>query len=213
MARIRSRNNALTFFVNGRRAQQLEGLSDPLGNLLSRYDVAVTRAVVGLKRRAQPAVSRAIRAHYNIRPGKLSGKFRVEETSKGRGADRDDAIAIWASTRKFPLIDFAGRWGGRKTPGATATINHDAKVYDGAFIATVKGLKAIRVRRFDASTGRRAGRGPLVMLRGPSPFEMVSGLDYEPARAVNKAVLDELRQFYTAELRRQFQLSRGTNGR
>lgn len=208
----RNRNRALSFFVNGRRAQELSGLADPVGKVLSRYDVAVTRATIGLKRRALPSASRAIRAHYNIKAGSLSGKFRIEEFSRGRGADRDDAIAIWASVRKFPLIEFNGRWGGRKTPGATAAIARgEAKTYESAFIATVRGRRSIRVRSFE-STGRRAGRGPLRMLRGPSPFEMLSGLDHEPARAVHRAVVDELRVFYTAELRRQFQLSRGTHG-
>lgn len=213
MARASRRNGALKFFVNGRLAKDLHGLADPLGNVLSRYDVATTRAVAGLKRRAGPAASRSVREHYNLKAGALSGKFRVEEGSRGRGGDRDDFIGIWASTRRISLIDFGGKWRGRKSPGATAAITRaGGKTYDGAFIATVQGRRAIRVRQFDAARSRRAGRGPLRMLRGPSPFEMLSGLDHGPSQAVHAGVLSELRVFYTSELRRQFALSRGSNG-
>ena len=209
----RRSNSALVFFVNGRRAKQLNGLADPLGNVLSRYDVAVTRAVAGLKRRASPAASRAIREQYSLRASDLSGKFRVEDTAKGRGADRDDAISIWASARRIPLIQFGGKWRGRKSEGATAAVARGGtKTYASAFIATVKGRTSIRVREFDLSRGRRAPRGPLRMLRGPSPFEMLSGLDHTASRAVKDSVVNELRSFYTSELRRQFALSGGANG-
>lgn len=213
MARASRRNGALKFFVNGRRAQQLDGLADPLGNMLSRFDVATSRALVGLKRRAGPAASRGVREQYNLKARSLSGKFRIEEGSQGTSRDRDDFISIWASTRRISLIDFGGKWRGRKSEGATAAIAQGGgKTYAGAFIATVQGRRAIRVRSFDAARGRRAGRGPLHMLRGPSPFEMLSGLDHGPSRAVHAAVLSELRVFYTSELRRQFALSRGAHG-
>lgn len=208
MARARARNSALKFFVNGRRAQQLDGLSDLAGNVLSAYDVAVTRSVVGLKRRALPIVSRAVRQHYNVKAGTVAGKFRVETGTAGRRGDRDDFISIWASARKIPLHEFAGRWTGRKSPGATAAIVSGAgKVYEGAFIATVQGRRAIRVRQFE-STGRRAPRGPLRMLRGPSPLEMLTGADHGASRSTKQGVVSELRVFYSAELRRQFKLTR-----
>lgn len=210
------RNGALKLFVNGRRARDLHGLADPLGNLLSAYDLSTTRAVAGLKRRALPAVSRAVRANYNIKARDLSGKYRVEMGTRGRRGDKDDFLSIWASTRRTPLLAFGGRPGPRPgvrgTPGARAAVTRgSAKSYDGAFIATVQGRRAIRVRRLE-STGRRAGRGPLRMLRGPSPFEMLSGLDHAPSQATQRAVMSELTVFYTAELRRQFRLTRGSRG-
>lgn len=204
----RGRNSALQYYVNGRRAQTLHGLADALGNPLDAFDTAVGRAIVGLKRRALPAVSRAVRDNYNVKASELAAKYRVEMGLKGRRGDRDEVLSIWASTRGISLIHFSGRWRGRRSAGATAAIaKGGAKTYEGAFIATVQGRRAIRVRQFE-STGRRAPRGPLRMLRGPSPFEMLSGLDHRPSLATKDAVLLELTTFYTGELRRQFRLSR-----
>lgn len=201
------RNSALKYYVNGRVAKDLHGLTDIAGKVLSAYDTAVSRAVVGLKRRALPAASRAVREHYGIAARELTGKFRLESGSKGRRGDRSDYISIWASTRRISLLAFSGRWSGRRSKGATASIMKGTKkLYGGSFIATVRGLRAIRMRSRDAS-GKRNPRGPLVMLRGPSPFEMLSGVDYEPSRASRDAVLSELTTFYRAELRRQFKLN------
>ena len=59
---VSRRNSALKFYVNGRRAKDLHGLTGVAGRVLSSFDTAVTRAVVGLKRRAGPAASRAVQA-------------------------------------------------------------------------------------------------------------------------------------------------------
>lgn len=208
---ISRRNSALTFFLNGRRAKDLHGLVDEVGNPLDAYDVAVQRAKVGLLRRAAPAASRSIRAQYNVKAGALSGKLRIEEGLRGRRGDRDDLISIWASTRRIPLIEFGGRWSGTKSPGATAEIERGGrKTYGSSFIATVKGRRSIRVRKRD-STGKRYGRGPLQMLRGPSPFEMLSGVGgHEPSMRAREQVVSELTVFYLGELRRQFRLRKNT---
>ncbi len=137
---------------------------------------------------------------------------------KGGQGDRDELISIWASTRKFPLMDFGGRWrgparrkSGRFAPGASAEIvRGQRKTYDSAFIATIQGRRAIRVRSFDSGLQKRAGRGPVHMLRGPSPFEMLSGVGGYPASvAARDATVNELQVFYLGELRRQFKLKRG----
>lgn len=202
------RNSALKYYVNGRQAKNLEGLTDLAGDVLSSYDVAVTRAISGLKRRTLPAVSRAVRDNYNVKARDLSGKYRVETGLSGRRGDRSEFISIHASTRRIPLLAFGGRWAGRKAEGATAAVTPGGvRTYGSSFIATVKGLRAIRVRQLE-STGRRAPRGPLRMLRGPSPFEMLSGLDHGPSQSTKRAVLGELSDFYRGELRRQFQLTR-----
>lgn len=214
--RISNRNSAIKFYLNGRRARDLHGLTDLAGGLLDAYDVSVVRASTGLVRRAEPAAKRNIRAVYNVRAGALAGKFRIDEGAKGRRGDRDDLISIWASTRDLPLMEFGGRWRGparRKAgalaPGATAEIvRGKRKVYDSAFVATIQGRRAIRVRSFDSGRGKRHGRGPVRMLRGPSPFGMLSGVDYEPARQVRDATLSDLTTFYFAELKRQFRLNR-----
>jgi hypothetical protein len=205
------RNSGLKFYVDGQRAKSLHGLVDPLDRTLSAYETATVRAVSSLKRRAEPAAKRVVRSLYNVKAGDLSGKFRIEDGVSGRGGDRSGFISIWASTRRMPLIAFGGRWGGRKTPGATAAITSDAsKTYGSSFIATVRGLRSIRVRQFVG--GKRAGRGPLRILRGPSPFEMISGLDHHASRDVKSGIVTELRAFYLGELRRQWKLARGGNG-
>lgn len=204
---VSRRNSALKFYVNGRRAQDLHGLTDVAGRTLSRFDVAVTRAIVGLKRRVAPAASRAVRQQYGVKAGALSKGFKVQDGTRGRRGDRSDYVSLWASTRRIPLLDFGGRWSGRRSRGARASIERGkSKVYDSAFIATIEGRRAIRVRAFDGTSGKRHGRGPVRMLYGPSAFEMVSGLDYRGSVAARESVMEELRTFYIAELRRQFNL-------
>ena len=204
----RRRNQAVKLYVAGRRAQQLEGLSDLAGNVLKAYDGATARAITGLKRRAVPIASRAVRANYNVRARALSNTFRAETGRGGLRAQGNEFLSIKASARGIPLLEFGGTWSGPKSAGAAAAISKGARrTYKSAFITTIKGLRAIRVRSF-LSTGRRAGRGPLRMLYGPSPFEMLSGLDHAPSLKTKRTVLAELTEFYTGELRRQFKLQR-----
>ena len=212
------RNRALTFYVNGKTGKSLHGLTDVAGRVLSAFDTAVQRATVGLKRRAGPAVSRAVRENYGIKRTTLSGShmFRIDEGARKQG----DYISIWASTRQLPLIDFGGRWSGPGSPGATAEIERGMrKTYTSAFIAPgrirgqqgpviysrLKGKKAVQ------KYGRYKGqmREPIRVLRGPSPFEMVSGVGGYPATLRTKqTILAELTAFYTTELQRQFKLTR-----
>jgi len=216
MARIRSRNSALKFYLNGRAARDLHGLTDLAGNLLDAYDVSVIRARAGLHRRAEPAAKRNIRAIYNVRASALADRLRIDEGVRGKGRDSEDLISIWASTRQLGLIEFGARWrgparrkNGRFAAGASAEIvRGQRKTYDSAFIATIQGRRAVRVRSYDGSGGRRHGRGPVRMLRGPSPFEMLSGVGHEPSRQVRDGTLSELTTFYFAELKRQFRLNR-----
>ena len=204
---VSRRNSALKFYVNGRRAKDLHGLTGVAGRVLSSFDTAVTRAVVGLKRRAVPAASRAVREEYGVKASALSQRYRVQTGIRGRRGDRSDYLSLWASTRRIPLLDFGGRWSGPRSKGATARIERGkSKVYDSAFMATIQGRRAIRVRAFNGTSGKRHGRGPVRMLYGPSAFEMVSGLDHRGSVAAREQVIEELRTFYVAELRRQFKL-------
>ncbi len=206
-ARVSRRNSAFKYYVNGKAAKDLHGLTGIAGDVLSSFDTAVARAAVGLKRRTVPAVSRAVRENYNIKAGSLRDKYRAETGRRG-GSGSSEFVSIYASTRQVPLLEFRGRWSGRKSKGATANISGTPKTYESAFIATVQGRRAIRARSFE-STGRRAGRGPLRMLYGPSPFEMVAGFNNKASLSAKQEVLSQLRIFYTTELRRQWRLSRG----
>ncbi|HCT26871.1 MAG TPA: hypothetical protein DIW85_11730 [Stenotrophomonas sp.] len=210
-------NNLLKFFVSGRRAKGLHGLADLAGNPLRRFDLSVQRAFVGLQRRAGAAVSQEVRGSYNVRASALRGKYRVETGEQGyrtgkRG--RDDFLAIWASTRQISLLEFGGRWAGRKSAGATASIGQgQSKTYDGAFIATIKGRRAIRVRGWDSTTQKRHGRGPVRILRGPSPFEMLSGADGNSrALSARHRLIERFHTYYSTELRRQWRVNGDGNG-
>jgi hypothetical protein len=205
MPSVRSRNAAFRFYVDGAASDlgALQGLAD---GVQRRYSVAARRAFSGLLRRAGPAASRLVREEYNVKAGVVSRSTRVQELTSRKG----DGLVIWASTARIPLIEFGGRHR-RRSAGATAAITKGGqKTYPGAFIATIEGRKAIRVRKTDPSTGKRFGRGPVRMLYGPSMFEMLAGTDGStPSLRLRRRLLDELVEFHVNELRRQLELTRG----
>lgn len=164
---------------------------------------AAMRARVSLVRKVQPTAKRNIRSRYGVRASALNDKFRTVEGQSRKG---EPYLGIWASSRKIGLIEFNGRWRGRRSKGATAAIKTgETKTYDSAFISTIKGRRGIRVRSFaDGASGKRVGRGPLRMLRGPSPFEMLLGEDLTNGAAVSAELLD----IYQSEIQRQFALRR-----
>lgn len=223
----RERNSAVKFYTSGKIAKDLHGVTDSVNGVLKAWDTAAQRAVSNLRRRAVPAGVRAVRENYNVKASTVRSRVRLEGgTRRPKRADRSDFISIWASTRRLPLLEFAGRWGGPRTKGARAqVVRGQSKVYAGAFIAGVgwrgvsgRAVKAdtvsrgIFVRSYDSGRGKRVGRGPLQMLRGPSVFEMLSGLNHAPARRSRDAVLEELTTYYRSELRRQWALQRNRRG-
>lgn len=179
---------------------------------MSRVETAQRLAMSGLKRRALPIARRAIQENYNVGTAAIhdargSPGIRVETGGRGR---KSDYLAIWASTRGIPLIQFGGKWGGPETPGATAQIEAGggAKSYKGAFIANVQGLRSIRKRKV-GSGNKRVPRGPLVMLRGPSPFDMMAPQgNYPAALRTQRTIVAELTDWYIAELKRQIARTR-----
>lgn len=175
---------------------QLDGFSE---ENLAR---AARRAGVGVVRRAQPIAKRDIRERYGVKASQLNGSIRGTQ-----GTDRKHRpyIGVRASSRQISLIHFGGRWR-KKSPGATAAIHAgERKTYKHAFIATVEGRKAIRVRAYTNGPGsKRHGRGPLRMLRGPSPLEMLLGQDMANGHKVASKLLD----FYSTEIKRQIDLIR-----
>lgn len=209
-SRRRNANNALTYYLNGRKAKDLEGLTDIAGNVLSAFDTAVQRAMVGAKRRALPATKRAIRENFGIKASALSDRYRVVSGARGRVArNRSELLTIWASTRKIPLLEFQGRWGGPNSKGAVASIlKGKSKTYEGAFRTTIQGRDAIRVRQWDSGTGKRHGRGPVRMLYGPSAFEMLVPLNSadSASQSSRDGVMQEISDYYRGELHRQFKL-------
>ncbi len=205
------KQQAVRFFTNGKRAQNAYGLFDQVGQIVRRADRAAQRAKVSTARRVQPIAREEVLKTFNIRPGHLSKKFRTVTTG--------DTVRLFASERQFPLIAFGGKWGGMLTPGASAeVVRGNREVFQSSFIASIKGLRSIRVRKQRGN--RRAPRGPLQILRGPSPRDMVTGRRSDPetrspqglyANPPAERIIARLAAFHIAELRRLYQLeqSRG----
>lgn len=173
----------------------LEGYSE------AQLNRAAQRAGVGVVRKAQPIAKRDIRERYGVKASLLNGTLKATQAN-----DRQHRpyIGVWASSRRISLIHFGGRWR-KKSKGATAAVKlGQRKTYDSAFIATVEGRKAVRVRSYRAGSLKRHGRGPLRMLYGPSPFEMLLG---EHLRN-GERIAGKLLEFYSTEIARQIELIR-----
>jgi hypothetical protein len=122
---------------------------------------AVSRAAATLVRRLPVEARRDIQTEYNLPAGRISQDLSA--TSDG------SSVTLTGRARAVGLIEFAGRYGGRKTEGATAKvfIGQGTHTYAGTFIATGKnGSRQIFSRKIVG--GRRAPRLPLRALYGPS---------------------------------------------
>ncbi len=172
---------------------------------LAEKDIAAAdrRAMASVRRKFEPVAKRVIRQSYNVRAGDLTGKFQVRSDS----ADGFEFLELYASTRKLPLERFGARWGGRKTSGATAQIRDARETYDSAFIRTIGGRREVLVRQFSADSNSPSGRDPrnkLRRLRGPSPLQMVLGIDQVNARAI----VAEMNEYRGSEIVRQLAIVR-----
>lgn len=165
---------------------------------------ADARSIASVRRRFEPAAKRAIREVYTVRTSDLSGRFSVRS---GLG-EEGEYLSLNASTKKLPLIGFGGRWGGRKTAGATAGIQVGMrKVYTSAFIARIGGQRRMVVRQLsrDATApSGRDGRRKLRTLTGASAFQMVMG----EGEVVAKRLAREMNLYRNTELIRQLALAR-----
>ncbi len=181
-----------------RLAAQVDGLSK---TAIAKAD---GKSIASVRRRFEPAAKRAIREVYTVRAGDLGGRFSVRS---GLG-DEGEYLSLNASTKKLPLIGFGGRWGGRKTAGATAGIQvGQRKVYASAFIARVGGRRRMLVRQFsrDATApSGRDGRRKLRTLTGASAFQMVMG----EGEVVATRLAREMNVYRGTELIRQLLLAR-----
>lgn len=181
-----------------RLAARLEGVSE------ASIRLADKRALSNVRRRFEPAAKRAVREVYNVRAGDLGGKFQIRTGVDGEG----EYLALHASPKKLPLILFGGRWGGRKTKGATAQIQRGRrKVYASAFIAMIAGQRRLVVRQYSRDATTPSGRDPRNKLRsltGASPWQMVMGED----DVVASALAREMTLYRRDELLRQLELAR-----
>lgn len=181
-----------------RLAAQVDGVS---AAAIAKAD---SRSIASVRRRFEPAAKKAIRDVYNVKASDLGGRFTVRSGADAGG----EYLALNASTKRLPLIGFGGRWGGRKTVGATAGIQIGRrKVYASAFIAKVGGQLRMVVRQFsrDATApSGRDGRRKLRTLTGPSAYQMVMGEGEVTAARLAR----EMNEYRSSELIRQLQLAR-----
>lgn len=198
MARLNSTSARINLSAVARLAARLNGVSEKSIRLADK------RALSNIRRRFEPAAKRAVREVYTVRAGDLAGKFQIRPGSDGEG----EYLALHASPRKLPLILFGGRWGGRKTKGATAQIQRRGrKVYASAFIAMVGGQRRLVVRQYSRDATTPSGRDPRNKLRsltGPSPWQMVMG----EGEVVASGLAREMTQYRRDELLRQLELAR-----
>ncbi|MGH8039178.1 MAG: hypothetical protein ACREPD_15670 [Stenotrophomonas sp.] len=181
-----------------RLAAQVDGLSK---TSIAKAD---SRSIASVRRRFEPAAMKAVREVYTVRAGYLKGRFTVRSGQDDGG----EYLSLNASTGKLALIGFGGRWGGRKTPGATAGIQvGKRKVYASAFIAKIGGQRRMVVRQFsrDATApSGRDGRRKLRTLTGASAFQMVMG----QGEVVATQLARQMNEYRSNELVRQLTLAR-----
>lgn len=188
----RSRNRqgrALLAYVNGKRADFTHGMADRVGRSVRAVESAARKTVASTRRRAGPIASRDIRAAYNLRAGDLRGRVIAESTRS--------SVSVYAHRRRIPLVDFsersdfAARWGGARTPGASVEIiRGQREVLPSTFIRRgggqgsgrlAGGGRLIVFQRWGHARTQQYGRykgtvrQPIRALYGPSLHDMIHG--------------------------------------
>lgn len=128
-------------------------------------DLVKSRAVGTLARRLRAQAKRDIKDEYNLPSSRIAAGLSTRREV--------DAVVLIGRKRGIELIEFGGRWRGRKSSGATARRRNDggAETYTGSFIARMLGGNRQIVER----TTRK--RLPLRVLYGPSIADMFKNAD------------------------------------
>lgn len=182
----------------------VDGLSD---KAIARAD---KRAAATVRRRIVPAASRLVREVYNVSLSAIRQGFVVEAGE----ASGEQYVSLRGKTRKVPLVEFGGRWAGRKSSGATAQILRDSgrKTYKHFFIRTIGGERRMLVRQFSRDSHLPHGRDPRNKLRrvaGPSPYQMVVGIDGINA----KRLAEQMNRLRASEIIRLLKVERKGAGK
>jgi hypothetical protein len=137
-----------------------------LGTLARDSGKAKQRAVGTLARRLPVEARRDMQAEYSLKARRITAGLSVT-----RG---DGFVELRGSKRGIGLIEFAGRWAGRKSSGATAQVRRSEGRgdYGGAFITRLRGGNRQIVERAIVG-GKRAERLPIRTLYGPSVAQML----------------------------------------
>lgn len=133
---------------------------------------AVERAAGTLARRLPVQARRDIQTEYALQAARIRDGVTA---TRGGGY-----VELRASARGIGLINFGGRWGGRKTAGAVAKVftRSGAYVYGGTFIAKGRNGNA---QIFDRIGKKRL---PIKVFYGPSLAKMLQQDDRRDRLAV-----------------------------
>jgi hypothetical protein len=169
--RVRADNRAAI----ARIAARLDGVSE------SALQKQAARAMVSVRRKAQPVAKRIVRQMYGVQAGAIGDAFDAVSGTDGGQA----FVALRARVAPVSLIRFGGRWS-KRGAGATAEIMRgERKTYESAFISVMPNGGRHIFARAPQGSGKRAPRLPLRRLHGPSAYQMVQGKRGETAEQVN----------------------------
>ncbi len=140
---------------------------------LSRLDAAALgrveqRLLVTLGRRLPAEASRLASAEIlALSRARVRKGFGVSTSQSAQGP----VVALTAETSRIPLREFGARYGGRKTPGATATVYRDRGVqtFQGTFAIKGRGVQGGIFQRVPESAHL-----PIVERAGASIFRAVA---------------------------------------
>jgi hypothetical protein len=205
------------FFTTARRAQVSFGLPDYVRGVIKRYDTAKLEAVKVVSDIAPALATRRILENYTISAAELVDRVRTANTP--------DTFRLFASSLRFPLAMFNGRWGGSTSAGASAEIVRGrGKIYPRAFMAQgrFRGRRMLliftraRGQKVRMTYGSHKGelRERLIHLRGPSTYQMLTGGDNSGLKWVRLApdLQTELRDMFIAALTARYSELNATNG-
>jgi len=124
-----------------------------------------SRAIGTLARRLPVQARRDMQDEYNLPASRIAAGLSTRR--------EEGAVVLIGRKRGIGLIEFGGRWRGRKAPGATARVRNSggAETYAGSFIARMLGGNRQIVQR---ETRKRL---PLRVLYGPSIADMLKNAD------------------------------------
>lgn len=165
------------------------------------------RAVVTLSRRIAVQGARMLSEEVTLKRSDI--RNRIKAVSGELNAGRTQFVDVIGSNVRLNLALYAGKWGGTKTPGATAQVFKDTprRTYKSAFINRKSGNileRAFKGGGAPAEGKKRYGRLPIRQLRGPSIGSLLisPGIGSRIISEGRRIVVDEVNRLIDVELRK-----------
>lgn len=181
--------------VNAAQRQEIEVLLREIPQGLAR---ACSRALNKVATGTRAEIGDAVCRQTSLRPSDVrTHRVRLRLASLGNLWARVDV-----SGKRVPLIMFSAR----QTPRGVAYSLRagSAQEVPGAFIRRGSGVRQVWAREYAAGgSGKRVGRYPLRMLRGPAVGQLVQGIEDFSQEALDRRAGEKLE----AEISRQVQLA------